>query len=463
MTSEGDRGGRWDPDSPPVAAGERVRLVVERLVAGGDGLARRAGQVVFVPATAPGDEALVDIDEVHRSYARGHLVEVLRPGPGRVRPRCPLVGECGGCQWQHLDYPTQLAAKTELVAEALRRVGKLDVPVAPCRPAPDPWRYRAKAQLPVAGQGAQLVLGPYRRGTHQVVDAPTCPIQAADNDRVLAAVRRVLTALGVPAYDEASGSGVVRHVLVRSAGPGQVVVVLVTAVDSWSEAPRVARRLRQEAPDLVGVLQNVQPLRTNRVLGPVSRVLVGRSDLTEHLGGLALRAEATSFFQVHPAAADLLFALAVTEADVHPDDVVTDLYCGAGALTLLLAQRAARAVGVEVDDRAVAAARANAVANGIANAVFLAGRVEDTLAALPEPPTVVTLDPPRAGAGAAVMRAVAALGPRRVVYVSCNPVTLARDLAALVATGFAVAHALPVDMFPQTAHVEVVARVDRAP
>jgi 23S rRNA (uracil1939-C5)-methyltransferase len=402
---------------------------------------------VFVPGAAPGDRLRVRLVERHSRYARARIVEVLRPGPDRVAPPCPVFGRCGGCQWQHLRYAAQLHWKREIVREAFRRIGRLpEAPVAPVLAAPHPWRYRHKTAVPMG-------IGFYAPGSHEVVPWTECLIQHPLLDRVVAAVRE----LRLPPYDERTGGGLLRHVVARCNLAGdQAVVALVVNADTLPDEEGLARRLLAAVPELRGVVKNVHTRPGNAILGPRSEVLAGEDAIREEVDGLRFRVSVTSFFQVNPAQAAVLHRLAAAAAGRGAHAL--DLYAGVGAIALRLASGFARVTAVEAVDAAVADARRNARDNGIDNVAFVCGRVEDL--ELPAADAVV-LDPPRKGVEPAALRAIAARRPPRVVYVSCDPATLARDCRHLVDAGWSLREVQPLDMFPQTAHVECVALLVR--
>ncbi len=477
---------------------------MEGLAAGGAGVARWRGFVLFVPWTAPGDLVRVRVTGVERRFGRAEPVEVVRPGPGRRPAPCPVFGACGGCQWQHLTEETQLAAKERLVRDALERVGGLDdagAPVQGVRGGPpfsgpavgvvepglaavSPWRYRCKSAFPCREGPDGPVLGFFAAGSHRLVplplggvacpggpgDAPGagrrgpgCAIQHPALDAVAETTLTAVRELGLSPYDEATHQGLLRHVVARAAAAtGEVAVALVVNGSGFPAESALARRLAEGVPGLVGVVLNENTARTNVILGGKSRVLLGRPWVEERLGGLRLRVSVTSFFQVNPRQAERLFARALALAELTGRETVVDAYCGTGVLALLAGRAARDVVGVEEVPDAVADARENARANGIANVRFLFGRVEEELPRLTVKPDVVFLDPPRKGLAPEVVQALRALRPRRIVYVSCDPATLARDLALLARPprGLALRTVVPVDLFPQTAHVECLALLE---
>ena len=477
------------PGAP--AEGQRLELEVQSLDPHGDGVARTAGGfVVFVEGGLPGDRVQAVVTQRAARHARARAERVLRGSPRRVAPPCPVAGECGGCPLMALAYPAQLEAKRRTVVDALQRIGGVREAETRVRPAlgmEAPWGYRNKALHPVAADGqGRPVLGFFRRGTHQVVAVPACAVQHPLNVRLAAAAREALEALGLQPYDEATGRGWVRHVLARTGeGTGEGLLVVVTAS---REEPRpgalveLARRVRERVPELVGVVQNVNPRRTNVVLGPENRLVWGRDHLYERVAGLTLRLSATAFFQVNTRQAEALYREVRERVEgflrgrglAPGTGLLVDLYCGVGGIGLAVADLVGQVVGVEEDPRAVSDAQANAALNGIASARFVAGRVEEVLPqqaakwrAAAGGPVMVVVDPPRRGLEPGVVEALAALGPDLLVYVSCNPATMARDLRQLTQRAGAAGIAYrwgsvqPVDLFPHTAHVEVVAHLER--
>ena len=451
--------------------GERFEIEIEGLAAGGDGVGRHGGLVVFVEQAAPGDRLEVEVVEAFARHLRTRVRRVLQAGPGRLEPPCPVFGRCGGCAWQHLDYPVQLEWKRTIVVEALRRLGHVADPerlVAPVLAAQPPWRYRHKMAVPFAPprqRGGPLQAGFFAVRSHRIVDLATCAIQHPLLDRALAETRRLADALGVQAYDERSRRGDLRHLVGRvSHSQDTLLLALVTAGPGFAAGPELARGLREALPQCVGVVQNIQGAPGNAILGERTRPLAGADHLVEEIDGLRFLVSAPSFFQVSPVQAAALYREAIGQAGLARGDTVFDLYAGVGTLSLFLARTAATVHAVEEVEAAVADGRRNAQANGMRNLRFHAGTAEavvPTLVSRDAGPDVVVLDPPRKGASAPVLQAVAAARPRRVVYVSCNPATLARDIGLLAEAGYGLLEVRPVDMFPQTAHVECCAVLRR--
>jgi len=451
---------------PPVRPGQEISVTVHGLGSSGEGVARYGGLTIFVPGGAPGDRLLARVQEVKRNYARAALVAVEEPSPDRVAPACPVAGECGGCQLQHIAYAAQLRLKRQQVVDALERLGKLSgVAVHPTLGMAEPWGYRNKAQFPVGFRSGRVIAGFFAPGTHRIIDIGRCEIQHPLGNRVLAEVKDLAGRFGVRIYDERSHTGVLRHVLARvGRGTGEAMAVLVTNGRDFPHGEAIARELMARIPEVVSVVQNINPARTNVVLGRESRVLAGRDSITDYIGDLRFSISPVSFFQVNPAQTEVLYGKALEYAGLTGTETVIDLYCGIGTISLFLARRSRAVIGIEWVEEAVADARENAARNGIANVRFIAGdaAVEmPRLAAEGVRADVIVLDPPRKGCDEPVLEALVRMAPRRVVYVSCNPASLARDLGRLAAMGYRTVEVQPVDMFPHTAHVECVARVER--
>ncbi|MCL6451509.1 MAG: 23S rRNA (uracil(1939)-C(5))-methyltransferase RlmD [Acetobacteraceae bacterium] len=467
MTAQGE--GEAAPAVPPVRVGQEIRVPVTGLSSAGDGVARCHGLAVFVPFAIPGELVAARVTAVARSYARARLVEVLEASPHRVAPPCPVYHRCGGCQLQHVEYAAQLELKRRTLEDALARIGRVSCPVPPTLEAPSPWHYRSKLQSPVRThptRPGRLAGGCFAPFSHRLVPADSCLIQHPQNNRLLRAALEAAAEAGVPPYREEDGSGVLRHVVGRvAAATGRVLAGLVTNGPMLPGAGRVVARLRKRVPGLVGVVQNLNPRRTNVILGPSQRVLWGEGWIDDRLGGLSFRVSLASFFQVNPAQAERLFACALKLAGLQGGETVLDVYCGTGALGLLAAGAARRVVGVESEPSAVEDARRNAAINGVANLELLAGEAERVLPALARSgfsAQVAFLDPPRQGCRPEALAALAHIAPRRVVYISCSPATFARDIGLMGAAGYRPVLARPVDMFPQTCHVECVALLERA-
>ncbi|PTQ53246.1 MAG: RNA methyltransferase, TrmA family [Brockia lithotrophica] len=452
---------------PPLRVGEERTFSVDTITQEGEGLSRGDGFVVFVPGALPGERVRARVVQVKRDYARAKLLALEAASPDRASPPCPVYGRCGGCTLQHATYEAQLRYKEEFVRDALRRLARIPAPpVLPIRGAEEPWRYRNKVQMVVGGVPGALQVGYYARGTHTLVPVADCLLAPEEFAALIAEAEKLFAAFGLAPYDEARRTGFVRHLVLRkSFAYGELMLVVVTARREFPQGGAFARELVRRFPRLVSVWQNVQPRPTNYVFGDEARLLYGREALRERLGELELDVTYRSFLQVNTLQAEALYREVEALGDFRPEDEVYEAYSGIGSLSLWLARAVRRVVGVEVVAEAVRDARENARRNGIANAEFHLGRAEEVFPRWAEQgrrADVVVVNPPRKGMPPEMIRAAAALSPRSVVYVSCNPATLARDVARFREHGFVLHVVRPVDLFPQTGHVESVAVLRRA-
>lgn len=430
--------------------------VIEGYASGGEGVARIGGLAVFVKGAVRGEQAEVLIEHIGHSAAWGRVERLLEPSPRRVEPDCPYYGVCGGCQFRHLAYEEELDAKRQRVEDALRRIGGTDLPVSVIHGAENTLRYRNKVQFPVA-EGA---IGYYKGRTHQVVDIHDCLLQPELDTACRAAVKEWMERFRVPAYDERTGRGLVRHLFLRTNRAGEVLCCIVANGKSLPHDKALADSLRAAAPGLAGVVLSVNTRKTNVILGREFFTLRGRDWLEEELCGHAFRLSAPSFFQVNRAQTEVLYRRALDFAGLTGVETVVELYCGIGAISLTLAERAGHVIGVEAVPQAVEDARENARRNGLerktrfecGDAAELAARLEGEGVR----PDVVVVDPPRKGLAPEAVDTIAKMAPDRVVYVSCDPATLARDVKRFRALGYAPVLAEAVDLFPRTAHVETV-------
>lgn len=450
----------------PVRKGGNYTIEINSLGHSGEGVGRIDDFTVFVPYALPGEKVAATITEVKKNYAKGRLTAVHIPAPARIEPKCPIYLQCGGCQLQHLEYQAQLAAKRQTVVDAVTRIAKLsDITVHPTLGATDSWYYRNKMQFPIGVAGGQVAVGCFAQGTHEIINAEHCFIQHQDNNLVAQTVRDIIAELKITTYNEHTGQGVMRHVLGRvGTASGEVMVVLVTATDLLPQQDRILALLRSRLPGLASVIQNVNTKRTNVILGEKTRKLWGQDTITDRLGDFTFNISARSFFQVNTAQAEVLYNKAVEYAGLSGKETVIDAYCGTGTITLFLARQAAKVYGIEIVEPAIRDARMNAQNNQVDNVEFMVGDAVDLMPRMFETgiqPNVIVVDPPRAGCERRVLETFVKMKPERIVYVSCNPASLARDLAVLVEYEYVVREVQPVDMFPQTYHVESVALIVR--
>ena len=444
----------------PVRRGQVYEIRIERLGTSGEGVGRYENFTVFIPQALPNERVLTVIEEVKKTYARGRIQKILQESPARVTPLCEIYDECGGCQLQHLSYEEQLHAKRAQVVDALTHIGKLpQILVNETLRADAPWNYRNKMQFPIGLHKGRLVVGCFAQGSHRIINTENCHIQRSANNELANTVREVAEKLHIPVYNEDTHKGILRHIVGRVGRGNELMAVIVTATKQLPRAKDFVRLLRERLPHLVSVHQNIQTYRNNVIMGRDTELLWGRPTILDTLGRLNFHISPRSFFQVNTRQAERLYEQALTYADLHGTETVIDAYCGTGTITLFLAQKARKVYGIEIVQPAILDARKNARDNHVKNAEFIVGDATAVMPALYKQgirPDVVVVDPPRAGCTEIVLRTFANMKPQRIVYVSCNPATLARDLAILKDLGYLAQEVQPVDLFPQTSHVENV-------
>ena len=436
--------------------GSIYTAVIDGYSSEGLGIARVNGAVVFVPHAVRGEEIDLRITKVMKTSCAGEIVKIHDPSPERMEPECPYAGKCGGCAYRHLTYPEELWAKRQRVQDALTRIGGLELTVEEILGTKNPEHYRNKSQYPVGADGS---IGFFQARTHKVVPIRRCLIQTEAADRTAQAVGEWMRRYKISAYDETTGKGLVRHVCVRVNRKGESLCCVVVNGDKVPREPELAAYVTAAVPHTVGVLLNSNTRRGNVVLGDKYRTLFGRNYLMDTLCGLEFKLSMPSFYQVNRDQAEVLYGKALEFAGLTGNETVLDLYCGIGTITLCLAKAAKRVIGAEIVPPAIRDAKENALRNHIENAEFFCGDAADIAAKLESDglrPDVVTVDPPRKGLAPEVIASVAAMGPKKVVYVSCDPATLGRDVKIFREFGYEAKRAAAVDMFPGTAHVETV-------
>ena len=436
--------------------GSIYTAVIDGYSSEGLGIARVNGAVVFVPHAVRGEEIDLRITKVMKTSCAGEIVKIHNPSPERMEPECPYAGKCGGCAYRHLTYPEELWAKRQRVQDALTRIGGLELTVEEILGAKKPEHYRNKSQYPVGADGS---IGFFQARTHKVVPIRRCLIQTEAADRTAQAVGEWMRRYKISAYDETTGKGLVRHVCVRVNRKGESLCCVVVNGNKVPREPELAAYVTAAVPHTVGVLLNSNTRRGNVVLGDKYRTLFGRNYLMDTLCGLEFKLSMPSFYQVNRDQAEVLYGKALEFAGLTGNETVLDLYCGIGTITLCLAKAAKRVIGAEIVPPAIRDAKENALRNHIENAEFFCGDAADIAAKLESDglrPDVVTVDPPRKGLASEVIASVAAMGPEKVVYVSCDPATLGRDVKIFREFGYEAKRAAAVDMFPGTAHVETV-------
>lgn len=441
-----------------IRVGQQMTLTIKSLGINGEGIGYFKRKIVFVDKALPGEVVHAQVTEVKEKYALARLLRVVEKSKSRTVPPCPVYEECGGCSLQHMDYQAQLASKKEIVIESLRKYARLDnPPVADTIGMDNPWGYRNKAQFQVGKQDGKLIAGLYQTGSHNLVNLEGCQVQHDATSQIVQAAKQILEELGIPVYDERKRTGVIRTIVARVAfGTGETQLTLVTATPDIPRVKELILELRTRLPQLVGITQNVNAQKTSLVFGDKTISLWGKPTIAEKLGDLSFALSARAFFQLNPEQTKKLYDQVKDAARLTGKELVLDLYCGTGTIGLWLAPYAREVRGIELIPEAVEDAKRNAEHNQIDNASFHVGRAEQLMPKWAKQgvrPDVVVVDPPRIGLDDALIRSLLDVTPARIVYVSCNPSTLAKDIAKLQ-TKYKLVSVQPVDMFPHTSHVE---------
>ena len=448
----------------PVTIGQQLELTIENISHAGEGVAKYQGYTVFVPSSAPGDLVMAQIISAKKDYGRALITEIIQPG-NRTQPKCQWYDQCGGCNLQHLDYQQQLDIKTESVKTTLKRIGGIDPSIVMPTIGTETWNYRNKLQAPVAMYNGQLTAGLYKPRSHELVPVTDCPIQHQENNALADQVAVIARETCVTPWDEKQLKGTLRHIVVRhSKASGQSLVALVVSKFEFPNRDKFLNRLRDSLVNLYCLVLNENPLPTNVILGDREQVIWGPGYITDRIGDLDFKISARSFWQVNPDGAFKIYSQSKEYANLTGKEIVMDIYCGTGSIGLFMANDVKRVIGIESNLSAVKDAQDNACLNNITNAEFHAGKAEDVMPKLVQAgqrADVIILDPPRKGCEASLLEAVAKAQPERIVYVSCNPATLARDLKLLAEKGYIAKEIQPVDMFPHTSHVETVVLMSR--
>ncbi len=440
--------------------GDPLQVSIETATIDGSGVARVDGQVVFVPGALPGERCSVRIAHVGRSAVFAQLLSVLTPSAHRVEPDCPYFPRCGGCALRHMDYEQELALKQAHVQSCLTRIGGQTISALPITGAAQTDGYRNKVQFPVQEQDGCPVAGFFSGKTHRVIPVRHCRIQPDCADAIRGAVLAWMEQYHIRAYDEQTHTGYIRHIYIRfGAESGQILVCIVANCAQLPKKKQLVPALIAAEPGITTIVFSPNTKKGNTVLGTEFHPLYGDGTITDTLCGLQFRLSAPAFYQVNHAQAERLYEKAVQLAGLTGNETVLDLYCGTGTITLCLARHAKKAIGVEIVPQAIEDAKFNAAQNGMENAEFFcmdAGQAAKMLADRHTRPDVIVVDPPRKGVSADVIEAIRTMAPQRVVYVSCDPATLARDLKLLTAAGYTLQTAEAFDLFPRCAHVETV-------
>jgi 23S rRNA (uracil1939-C5)-methyltransferase len=432
----------------------------------GEGVGKIDNFTVFVQGALLGETVQVKIVKVAKNYAYGKLLEIVQASKHRAEPGCGIYKSCGGCQMQHMSYEGQLEFKTQRVKDVMERIAKLeDVVVHDTLGMKEPYRYRNKVQLPVGKVNNEIRIGFYAPRSHDIKDMDTCGIQHEVADKVVKLTREWIIKHSIEPYNELEDKGIVRHIMIRSGfKTGEVMVVIVTREEKLPYLKEFVEVMRNNIDGLKSVIQNINSRKTNVILGDKNKTLWGEGTITDYIDEFKFNISPMSFFQVNPVQTEVLYSKTLEYAGLTGNEIVFDAYCGTGTISLFLSQKAKKVYGVEIVLEAIEDAKKNALQNNVDNVDFLVGESEKVIPELIDKgikADVVVVDPPRKGCERSLLEAISKMKPKKIVYVSCDPATLARDLGILKELGYETKEIQPVDMFPQTAHVECVVRIER--
>ena len=446
----------------PVKKNDYIDVEFVDLTHEGQGVAKLDGFPIFVPGGLPGESAQIKILNVKKNYGYGKLIEIREKSPYRVEIPKEDMHKYGGCQLHHMSYEGQLQFKQNLVEQTLTRIGKLqDVNIHPIIGMEQPFHYRNKAQVPVGERNGRLITGFYKPRTHEIIDTDESVIHMEAINDAIKIVKEICSELGVAAYNEEAHTGVLRHIMARfGRKTDELMIVLITRTEKLPHREEIVGKIVAALPNVKSIVHNVNPKRTNVILGEKTQVLWGQDVIYDYIGNVKFAISPRSFYQVNPVQTQVLYDKALAYAGLTGEEIVIDAYCGIGTISLFLAQQAKKVYGVEVVSDAINDAKKNADLNGITNVEFTVGEAETVIPNWAKEgihADVIVVDPPRKGCDAALLKTIIEMKPKRVVYVSCNPATLARDLGILEADDYQTVEVQPVDMFPMTMHVECCA------
>lgn len=442
---------------------------IESLGYEGEGIAKVDRYPIFIPGALKGEKVKVEIIKAKKNYAYGNLIEIIKPSEERIEPNCVNYSKCGGCTLKHLNYDGQLDFKFERVKDCIYKIGGLDKEIVKYPLGmEDGCRYRNKVQLPVGLVDGKISIGFYSEKTHEIIDMNSCLLQHEDADKIIEIIREWMENYSIlPAKKDGLfyKEGLLRHIIIRKGfKTNEVMVVLVTTNKKIPNKDKLITELTSNIVGLKSVIQNINSKDTNLVLGDKCITLWGEEYISDYIGKYKFNISPLSFFQVNPLQTEVLYNKALEYADLNGDEVVFDAYCGTGTITLFLSQKAKKVYGVEIIDQAIENAKVNAENNNITNSEFYVGKSEEVIPKLIETgikPDVIVVDPPRKGCDIKLLEAIGKAKPKRIVYVSCDPSTLARDLKELETKGYKTIEVQPVDMFPMTKHIETVVKLIR--
>lgn len=447
-----------------LSKNQELIVEIEDLGSEGEGIGKVDGYPLFIKDALVGDVVRISVMKAKKNYGYARIIEIITPSPYRVTPVCDIARKCGGCQLQHCSYEQQLVYKQNKIINCLKRIGGFeDIPIEPIMGMEEPYYYRNKAQFPVGrNKAGEIVTGFYASRSHNIIDTTNCVIQAKENEEILELVKEYMEECQIEPYNEATHKGLVRHILTRVGFvTGEIMVCLILNGKSLPKAEHLIEKLKN-IKGMTSITININTDKTNRILGDKIQVLWGQGYITDYIGEVKYQISPLSFYQVNPVQTRKLYETALEYADLKEGQIVWDLYCGIGTISLFLAKKAAKVYGVEIVPQAIEDAKHNAHINHITNAEFFVGAAEEVL---PEQykksngtmaADVIVVDPPRKGCDETLLETIVSMAPQRVVYVSCDPATLARDLKYLCEHGYELKRVRGCDMFPMSFHVETV-------
>ena len=440
-------------------------LTIKRLGINGEGVGYFKRQVVFVPGALPGEEVVVEATKVNPKFAEARIKKIRVASKDRVQPPCPFYEQCGGCQLQHLSYKGQLEGKRDIIIQSLERHSKLKIENLDIRQTigmEDPWSYRNKSSFQLGEKGGKVLAGLYGLNSHQLINIDHCPVQHSQTNKATVVVKRILEELQIPIYNEKTQKGIVRTIVARvGVQTNELQIVLITAQKEIPNKDRLIREIQKQLPDLQSIVQNINGEKTSLIFGEVTELMAGKEFIQETLGDLQFELSARTFFQLNPAQTVNLYNEVKKAAALTGTEKVVDAYCGVGTIGLWLADQAAEVRGMDVIPESIEDAKKNAKRHALTNTKYVPGKAEEVLPKWVKKgwkPDVIVVDPPRTGLDSQLKQTILQVKPKTMIYVSCNPSTLAKDIQDL-SKSFEVDYIQPVDMFPQTSHVEAVVKL----
>lgn len=450
----------------PVKKNEYYKMIVDNLGSNGEGIGKIAGYTIFVEGALPEEEIEVKIIKTKKNYGFGKLVKILKPSSERIEPVCEIFNKCGGCDIQHLSYERQLEYKKQKVEDALSRIGEIvDVKVENTIGMDNPYNYRNKVQLPVGGTKGIIDIGFYAKRSHRIIETTSCHLQDKENEEIINIIKAYMMENNVRPYDEKNHKGLIRHIVTRKSNKdGSINITIVINGNKLPNQDLLINRL-SSLDNIKGICLNINKEKTNVIFGQEIKTIWGQDYIIDSISDIEYKITPKSFYQVNPKQTKILYEKALEYADLDGDEIVWDAYCGIGTITLFLAKKAKKVYGVEIVEEAINDAIENARLNDINNVEFFIGKAEEIITKKYKEENiiadVIVVDPPRKGCDEALLNTIIKMEPKKLVYVSCDPATLARDLKILVTNGYKVMKVQPVDMFPQTVHVETVCLLER--